>query len=366
MSPLIESVTSMAYEDYLRQKMLDPLNLDRIQVSEPTYGIPPAECAPGEAPPPLPAGLFQAVNVARPEFYRNGAATYRGHEWLCPKEQYASASMAGSSIDLLRFAVAVNQQRPGVRLLSSQAWVDMAATGVGRGVNKGGYFPEIGRAIVSQLTPDDGSGDIVYAWAMNSEDAASGNFGAAELDDILRAFGPQLPDRDLFDDFIEPPDLPVLSLDSADGWDIVSGSGTLSTSGDYVEGYGAISVAGGNNIESRSPPVSTQEVQDQVGGGAAASLGLEVFLPANQPNPYWLGLVQFFLEIPSAGYFHTPIGQVELTGLPTGRFVHIQVPIPAAQRNLLAGNYDDVRFYITVNTPHNAPPVTIDHLQFAP
>jgi CubicO group peptidase (beta-lactamase class C family) len=364
LSEVFPAVSGLQYKDYLRQTMLDPLNLNRIQVSEPTFGIPPAECPAGQAPPALPAGLFQAVHVSRPEFYRDfGDATYRGHEWLCPKDQYTSAAMAGSSIDILRYAVAVNQQRMQGRLLDAASWVDMAATGVGRGVNKGGLFPELSRAIVTQLTPDDNSGDIVYSWAMNSEDA--GSFGMAELDDILRGVGPQLPDRDLFDDFIEPP-VGVLSLDSADGWTIVSGTGTLTTSSVHTEGSGAIRVAGGGFIETRSPPVSTDEIAAQTGGATPARIGLEVFIPTNQPNPYWIGLIQFYVEIPSVGYGHNYIGQVQLTGLPRGRFVHIETSIPAAQRTLLAGSHSDVRLYIAVNTPTNAPPVIVDHLQFRP
>jgi hypothetical protein len=158
----------------------------------------------------------------------------------------------------------------------------------------------------------------------------------------------------------------VLSLDSADGWTIVSGTGTLTTSSVHTEGSGAIRVAGGGYIETRSPPVSTDEVAAQTGGATPARIGLEVFIPTNQPNPYWVGLIQFYVEIPSVGYGHNYIGQVQLTGLPRGRFVHIETSIPAAQRTLLAGSHSDVRLYIAVNTPTNAPPVIVDHLQFRP
>ncbi len=97
-----------------------------------------------------------------------------------------------------------------------------------------------------------------------------------------------------------------------------------------------------------------------------STLLLDVFVPGNQPNPFWLGGVQMFASCPSAGVDNVYLGQVELTGKPTNAFSTLSFSVPTNVRTALGQSHPDCTLAIGVNT--NATPATpvLDNLRFAP
>jgi CubicO group peptidase (beta-lactamase class C family) len=158
----------------------------------------------------------------------------------------------------------------------------------------------------------------------------------------------------------------VFSMDSVAGWQIVTGSGTLTSDALHTEGNASIAVSGGGFIEIRSPTFSTAAAREQSLGTAPNLVAIDVYLASPQPNPWWLGAVQMYLRIPSAGLYHEYISQVELTGKPLGTFSRLTFALPQWMRNALAGNYSDAQVFISVNTPQGAPAVRVDNLRFLP
>lgn len=93
-------------------------------------------------------------------------------------------------------------------------------------------------------------------------------------------------------------------------------------------------------------------------------LDLDVFVPpSGQPNQYWLGAVQLYASVPSAGLYNSYISQVELTPVGTGWRV-ASFPLSGAIQEALAQQHTDVSFGVAVNTPQGAPPALLDNLRF--
>jgi hypothetical protein len=61
-----------------------------------------------------------------------------------------------------------------------------------------------------------------------------------------------------------------------------------------------------------------------------SALSVDLFIPGNQPNPFWLGALQMYLSCPTDNVFNQYIGQVELTGKPVNQFSTLRFPLPAA------------------------------------
>jgi hypothetical protein len=100
--------------------------------------------------------------------------------------------------------------------------------------------------------------------------------------------------------------------------------------------------------------------------GLTSNLKLDVYVPPGQPSPHWFGAVQLFASCPSAGMSNAYIGQVELTGKPTGAFSTLSFGVPTNIRNTLAGAHNDCHFTVTVNVNQTPTPVVLDNLRFTP
>ena len=81
---------------------------------------------------------------------------------------------------------------------------------------------------------------------------------------------------------------------------------------------------------------------------------MDFFLPTQQPNPFFFGAVQMYVDCPSKNVFNQFVGQVELTGRPTGRFNTLSFPVPAAIRSSIGNSCNDFDISIAVNVPFNA------------
>jgi hypothetical protein len=98
--------------------------------------------------------------------------------------------------------------------------------------------------------------------------------------------------------------------------------------------------------------------------GVTSTIGLDVFIPANQPNPSWLGAVQLYLSCPSAAVYNAYVGQVELTGKPQGAFSTASFTVPPSLVSVLNTAHPDCSFSIAVNMNQTPEPPVLDKLRF--
>jgi hypothetical protein len=140
-----------------------------------------------------------------------------------------------------------------------------------------------------------------------------------------------------------------------------SAEALLSMSTNRTAGNSSLQVEGTGYMIMTSTPMRTADIT-----GETSTLKLDVFVPGNQPNPYWVGAVQMFAECPSAGASNIYLGQVELTGLPQNQYSALSFSLPTNVLNILNGNYSDFVFRITLNVNEGTPPTLVDNLRFHP
>ena len=100
--------------------------------------------------------------------------------------------------------------------------------------------------------------------------------------------------------------------------------------------------------------------------GVTSTLKLDVYVPPGQPNPYWFGAVQLFASCPSAAMNNAYLGQVELTGKPTGAFSALSYTVPSTVQTTLLGAHNDCFFSVALNVNQTPTPVVLDNLRFTP
>jgi hypothetical protein len=97
-----------------------------------------------------------------------------------------------------------------------------------------------------------------------------------------------------------------------------------------------------------------------------STLKLDVFVPGNQPNPYWLGAVQAYATCASAGLNNAYLGQVELTGKPVNAFSTIAFSVPGPVKTALGQSHPDCFLSIAVNANQTPVAPVLDNLRLAP
>ena len=152
---------------------------------------------------------------------------------------------------------------------------------------------------------------------------------------------------------------PVPGFERANAW--TSGQSTVSLSTTTkTEGSSSLRVvpsAGWTEIT--SIPTSL------VGAGKIGpSLKVDLYLPTNQPNPYYYGAVSVFVSSPSARVYNQYLGQVNLNGLPTGKFSSLAFALPATLQQNLGYGLTDVTFKIQLNVNSNSSAYYFDNLRF--
>jgi CubicO group peptidase (beta-lactamase class C family) len=222
---VVEAASGMPYFSYLQQKILAPLGVKRIRV-------------PHLVTEPDVDGLTQAIPYDRPQpycpFWVPPVTTPLGSPvppnvdgMLNDASRQASGSLAASPIDLLRWATSLDGSHPGPRSVDAAhwAWVDTDTTrwlpgrrltfnDGGNNISHNGYIP--GDTWAEVVIHSNG---IKYAFMSNSEDLGCGadrthgkdnfrNDMRNLLDTTLTNVANVLPNRDLFDTYIQPPCLP--------------------------------------------------------------------------------------------------------------------------------------------------------------
>jgi hypothetical protein len=142
-------------------------------------------------------------------------------------------------------------------------------------------------------------------------------------------------------------------------WNATNASLSLVTS-PITQGCGALGVAGQGYMPITSAPFPTSALSVQ------NAVSVDLFIPANQPNPSWLGAVQAYLTCPSANFFNQYIGQVELTGKPQNQFSTLRFSLPAPIVSTLGRSLNDCFWGLTLNVNRTGRTWIFDNLRFTP
>jgi hypothetical protein len=148
----------------------------------------------------------------------------------------------------------------------------------------------------------------------------------------------------------------VLGFESLAGWTLSAGSVSATTN--RTQGASAFALVPNGYVQLTSVPLSTLS-------GVTSTLALDFAMPSTPPNPFWLGTLQLFVNIPSQGIFNVSIGQTDLSTLPLGSYQTVQYTVPANVLTALRGTYSDLQFILTVNVPSSTTATyLIDNLRF--
>lgn len=96
--------------------------------------------------------------------------------------------------------------------------------------------------------------------------------------------------------------------------------------------------------------------------GVTSKLALDVLIPVQQSNPYWLGQVLLYVSAPSAGINNVSLGNVELTGRQRGVFTQATFNLPLNVRNAMRTPRSDFSIKVAINA--NDPGYQIDNIRF--
>jgi RHS repeat-associated protein len=150
----------------------------------------------------------------------------------------------------------------------------------------------------------------------------------------------------------------ILGFESvgAGSTDWSASSGTLSQSTRLVEGVGSLAIASSGNTTITSAALSSL-------GAVADKITLDLLLPANQPNPSWMGTVKVVVECPSQQLWSEGLAEYQLQGRSTEQFLRFEFPLSASTRSKLStGTYTDLRFKILLNVASGPGPWLFDRL----
>jgi hypothetical protein len=156
------------------------------------------------------------------------------------------------------------------------------------------------------------------------------------------------------------PSSPVLGFENASLWTPTAGS-VSTVSSPITEGSAALSWSGIAYAEIQSTPLT--QAQAPVGN----TIKVDLRLPTQQPNPYWLGVAQVFLSVPSKNVNNAIIGSIELTGLPLGTYQTLTFTVPQWVKTALQGQtYSDLRVKVALNVNQGSGAHTLDNFRFIP
>lgn len=157
-----------------------------------------------------------------------------------------------------------------------------------------------------------------------------------------------------------PGSVPVLGnalfgMEDLSRW--TSGSPLSITSKNASEGMYSL-VFGGTGFRT----VSSTKFSTTLFKGVTSKLALDVLIPVQQSNPYWLGQVILYVSAPSAGINNLALGNVELTGRQRGVFTQATFNLPLNVRNAMRTPRSDFSIKVAINA--NDPGYQIDNIRF--
>jgi arabinan endo-1,5-alpha-L-arabinosidase len=144
----------------------------------------------------------------------------------------------------------------------------------------------------------------------------------------------------------------VLGFEAAELW---QGPGSIAIDPTHTDGQSSLAVRPRGYSLYVSKPFAFR--------GRAKQIVLDLQLPTTQPNPYWLGALQVYFEVPSRNVFNAYVGQVELTGKPLGSFTSMQLAVPDAIGAVLAAGVEDLQIKLALNVPGAPGTYLLDNLR---
>lgn len=122
-------------------------------------------------------------------------------------------------------------------------------------------------------------------------------------------------------------------------------------------GY-SLRIHGGGYMTIVSPQFGNEEI-----GFATGNLLLDIWIPEDQVNPYWLGDVQLSVNIPSAGLYNAWNSRIPLTGLSAG-WNTVSFALCDEILNALNEKFNDAQISLHLNVNQNSEDFRIDNLRF--
>jgi len=124
------------------------------------------------------------------------------------------------------------------------------------------------------------------------------------------------------------------------------------------QGCGALGIQGSGYM-----PINS--VAFAAGGLAVTNaLSVDLFIPNNQPNQFYLGALQMYLTCPSVGANNQYIGQVELTGKPQNAYSTLRFPLPSVVKTTLNQRPNDCSWGFALNANPTNRTWILDNLRF--
>lgn len=151
-------------------------------------------------------------------------------------------------------------------------------------------------------------------------------------------------------------DTRVLGFEARADWSATSG--VLTSSDVRVEGNWSLAVSS----------INSYTVLRSVGLSApvTGTFRVRLMLPTQQPNPWWAGGLDLFLDCPSRGIHNAWVGHRDLSvGLPLGTFNAIDFAVPNSIVNALSGQtYADLNIRLALNVPSGPQTYRFDQAEF--
>lgn len=162
--------------------------------------------------------------------------------------------------------------------------------------------------------------------------------------------------------FLSPPDTVdlVMGFEVSTFWGLTVGSGSLSNvATPIVQGDAAMQISGNGYQQIKSINIKTGHIDEK------DNLLLDVYVGGIQPNPYWIGFVQFYCDCPSANIYNRYVGQIMLDGLSFNTFSTLTFSLPSDLMAVLAEEHDDFSFSFALNTNNGSGPYYLDNMRFS-
>ncbi|MCB9496355.1 MAG: right-handed parallel beta-helix repeat-containing protein [Fibrobacteria bacterium] len=158
------------------------------------------------------------------------------------------------------------------------------------------------------------------------------------------------------------PDPPVvggpLSMDNLADWHTFAGGVTVSSTQNKTEGAAAISLSSTGYYLVSSRPMDHTEIE------ALGAISIDIFVPVEQANPFWVGGLHFLLYCPSRNVFSGHVGYIELTNAPRGVWQRYWLPIPEYISSSLVPPFYDFSLTIGVNGSPGSGAYVVDNIRF--
>lgn len=143
-------------------------------------------------------------------------------------------------------------------------------------------------------------------------------------------------------------------------WVKRSGLSVTTSNANATDGNWSWMVDGCGYEEIRSPLHSSTE-WGQVGD----ELAVDVYVPRNVSNPYWVGDIALALSAVGTPVQNVYLGRADLTRLTRGSWNRISVPVSASVRDFLLGDVPNVQISLIVNhSVCGTERLMVDHVRF--